>query len=152
MFRELIHMEKLDSVKLILKDGLLSQMKTEEFFSMINRIISYEDEMIKLRKEFAEDKFVDAGFEQDKFHNYDELVIEKINMEHKEDFARQFKQDKLIFPFIPFWYTPLNGFEKSYSDILRRMLKLKLPDAKTICNFLSCNNLDELTTLVRHNK
>lgn len=32
------------------------------------------------------------------------------------------------------------------------MLKLKLPEARTMCNFLSCTTLDELTTFIRHNK
>lgn len=58
----------------------------------------------------------------------------------------------MVFPFIPFWYTTLDGYDRQYSDILRRMLKLKQPEAKTICNFLSCSTLHELTTYMRHNK
>lgn len=29
---------------------------------------------------------------------------------------------------------------------------MKQPEAKTICNFLSCSSLHELTTFMRHNK
>ncbi len=63
MFRELIHMERLETAKVLLKDALLSQKKTDEFYNYIYRIIQYEDELIKLRKDFAEDKFVDGKFE-----------------------------------------------------------------------------------------
>lgn len=83
MFRELMQMEKIDSVKLLLKESLLSEKKTDEFYNFIMRVITYEDELIKLRKEFAEDKFMDAKFEQDQFHNYDEVVLDKISMENK---------------------------------------------------------------------
>ena len=44
--------------------------------------------MIKLKQEFANEKFVDGNFQQDKFQNYDELVLDKINVEKKEDFAQ----------------------------------------------------------------
>lgn len=32
------------------------------------------------------------------------------------------------------------------------MLKLQINEAKVLCNFLGCSTLDELTTLLRHNK
>jgi hypothetical protein len=58
----------------------------------------------------------------------------------------------LIFPFIPFWFTPINGYEMSHSDNLRKMLKLKPTEARTLCNYIGCNNLNEFTTFLRHNK
>lgn len=53
MFRELIHMERLETAKILLQDALVNKKKTEEFFNLINKIISYEDEMIKLRADYA---------------------------------------------------------------------------------------------------
>ncbi len=53
MFRELIHMERLETAKVLLQDALVNKKKTEEFFNLIKKIISYEDEMIKLRADFA---------------------------------------------------------------------------------------------------
>jgi len=58
----------------------------------------------------------------------------------------------LVFPFIPFWFTPINGYDRNFSDILRRMLKLSINEAKMLCNFIGCNNLNEFTTYMRHNK
>ena len=152
MFRELIHMDRLETAKILLQDGLVNKKKTQEFFDFIKTIITYEDEMVKLKQDYANEKFIDGKYEQDKFYNYDELVLEKINIDNKEDFAQQFKQEKLVFPFIPFWYTQLNGFDKSYSDVLRKMLKLKVNEAKTICNYIGCSTLNEFTTFMRHNK
>ena len=44
--------------------------------------------MIKIRQDYANEKFVDANYEQDRFHNYDEVVLNKISIQNKEDFAR----------------------------------------------------------------
>lgn len=145
-------MERLETAKVLLQDALVNKKKTEEFFNLIKKIISYEDEMIKLRADYANEQFLDSKLDQNKFINYDEVVLSKIDMANKEDFAQQFKQEKLIFPFIPFWYTSLNGMETSHSDILRKMLKLKQPEAKQLCNFLGCANLNEFTTYMRHSK
>jgi len=88
MFRELMHMDKLEAAKVILKDALLSQKKTDEVFAFLKTVISYEDEMIKLKADFAEDKFQDMGkYEHDKFVNYDEIVLDRIKVENREDFA-----------------------------------------------------------------
>jgi hypothetical protein len=32
------------------------------------------------------------------------------------------------------------------------MLKLKVNEARILCNFLGCNSLHEFTTMMRHNK
>jgi hypothetical protein len=98
-------MERLETAKVLLQDALVNKKKTQEFFDFINLAIQYEDEMIRIRQDYASEKFMDGKFEQDKFYNYDEVVLDKIKVENKEDFVRQFKQDKLIFPFIPFWYV-----------------------------------------------
>ena len=52
-----MHMDKLDAAKVILKDALLSQKKTDEVFDFIKTVISYEDEMVKIRADYADDKF-----------------------------------------------------------------------------------------------
>ena len=57
-----------------------------------------------------------------------------------------------MFPFIPFWYTSISGYEKQFSDIIRKMIKMKQNEAKVICNFLGCSTLNEFTTMMRHNK
>ena len=44
--------------------------------------------MIKLRSDFANDNFIDQGkYEHDKFVNYDEIVLDKINVDNRDDFA-----------------------------------------------------------------
>ena len=53
MFRELNQMERLETAKILLQDALVNKKKTDEFFNLINKIISYEDEMIKLRADYA---------------------------------------------------------------------------------------------------
>jgi hypothetical protein len=53
MFRELTHLERLETAKVLLQDALVNKKKTDEFFNLINKIISYEDEMIKLRADYA---------------------------------------------------------------------------------------------------
>ena len=53
MFRELNQMERLETAKILLQDALVNKKKTDEFFNLVNKIISYEDEMIKLRADYA---------------------------------------------------------------------------------------------------
>lgn len=55
---------------------MFSKKKTEEFFDFIVTIIKHEDEMVRLRKEYAEEKLL-AGKDADDqgFVNYDELVL-----------------------------------------------------------------------------
>jgi hypothetical protein len=88
MFRELIHMEKLETAKVLIKDALVNKKKSDEFFNLINKIITYEDELIKLRADFANEKFFDSKMQDDKFINYDEVVLSKIDIANKEDFAQ----------------------------------------------------------------
>jgi hypothetical protein len=46
--------------------------------------------MIRLKQDYASEKFVDAGkfSQQDRFVNYDEIVLDKISVENKADFAQ----------------------------------------------------------------
>lgn len=57
-----------------------------------------------------------------------------------------------MFPFIPFWNTLIDGYDKDFSEVLRRMLKLKPNEAKILCSHLGCSTLNEFTTLLRHTK
>ena len=88
MFRELIHMERLETAKVQIKDALVNKKKSDEFFNLINKIITYEDELIKLRADYANEKFFDSKMQDDKFINYDEVVLSKIDIANKEDFAQ----------------------------------------------------------------
>ena len=80
-------MERLETAKVLLQDALVNKKKTEEFFNLIKKIISYEDEMIKLRADYANEQFLDSKLDQNKFINYDEVVLSKIDLANKEDFA-----------------------------------------------------------------
>ncbi len=91
MFRELIHMNRLETAKILIQDALINKKKTEEFYDFINKIVLFEDETIKIREEFGSDKLLNGLPSSDRFVNYDEVAISKINMENKEDFASQFK-------------------------------------------------------------
>ena len=67
----------------------MSKKKTQEFFDKINNIIQFEDEMIRLRTDYANDKFaLEGNFEHDKFYNYDEIVLSKVNHENKDEFSK----------------------------------------------------------------
>jgi hypothetical protein len=88
MFRELIHMSRLETAKILIQDALVNKKKSDEFYNLINKIISFEDEMIKIRQDYAGESFLDGKYEDNKFVNYDEVVLSKINMENKEDFAQ----------------------------------------------------------------
>jgi len=87
MFRELIHMNRLETAKILIQDALINKKKTEEFFELINKIILFEDETIKMREELGSDKLLNGLPSSDRFVNYDEVAISKINIENKEDFA-----------------------------------------------------------------
>lgn len=88
MFRELIHMNRLETAKVLIQDALINKKKSEEFYETINKIIQFEDEMLKMREEFGTDKLHNGLPAADKFVNYDEIVLSKINIENKEDFAQ----------------------------------------------------------------
>ena len=91
MFRELIHMNRLETAKILIQDALINKKKTDEFYDFINKIIQFEDETIKLREDFGTDKVLNALPSSDRFVNYDEVALSKINIENKDDFAQQFK-------------------------------------------------------------
>ena len=39
MFRELIHMDRLETAKILIQDALINKKKTDEFYDFINKII-----------------------------------------------------------------------------------------------------------------
>jgi len=39
MFRELIHMNRLETAKILIQDALINKKKTDEFYDFINKII-----------------------------------------------------------------------------------------------------------------
>ena len=80
-------MNRLETAKILIQDALINKKKTEEFYDFINKIVLFEDETIKMREEFSSDKLLNGLPSSDRFVNYDEVAISKINMENKEDFA-----------------------------------------------------------------
>lgn len=80
-------MNRLETAKILIQDALINKKKTEEFYDFINKIVLFEDETIKMREEFSSDKLLNGLPFSDRFVNYDEVAISKINMENKEDFA-----------------------------------------------------------------
>ena len=87
MFRELIHMNCLETAKVLFQDALINKKKSDEFYDLINRIISFEDETIRMRDELGVDKILNGLTSTDKFINYDEVALSKINIDNKEDLA-----------------------------------------------------------------
>lgn len=49
MFRELIHMSRLETAKILIQDALINKKKSEEFYNIINKIIEHEDELLRVR-------------------------------------------------------------------------------------------------------
>lgn len=56
-------MERIETAKIILNDSLVNKKKSEELFDFIMKVIQFEDEMIKMRHDYATEKFVDAKYE-----------------------------------------------------------------------------------------
>ena len=46
-------MERLETAKVLISDALVNKKKSDEFFNLINKVITYEDELIKLRADYA---------------------------------------------------------------------------------------------------
>jgi hypothetical protein len=88
MFRELIHMSRLETAKVLIQDALVNKKKSDEFFNFIKKIIEFEDETLKMREEFGAEKLLNGLPSSDRFVNYDEVALNKINHENKDDLAQ----------------------------------------------------------------
>ena len=60
LFREFLHIEKLDELKGLLNDGLLNQKKSLDLFNFIKKIADFEDEILKMKVEFDNSKLLVA--------------------------------------------------------------------------------------------
>lgn len=53
--------------------------------------MDFEDEMMRVRLEFANEKVEEKGYDGDKFYNYDEIVLDKLKDNDKDEFLKIFK-------------------------------------------------------------
>ncbi|CDW85255.1 ankyrin unc44 [Stylonychia lemnae] len=152
LFREFVHIERLPDLLVLLNDALLNKKKSQDFYDFLKKIVEFEDETVKIKDEFSDQRMEQNRVETDQFYNYDEIALEKVKLQDKEQFLKQFKQEKIIFQFVPFWYVPLNDENDKLSLQLRQMLKFDIVQAKIVCSFLTCDNMDEMITYARHNR
>ena len=136
----------------LLQDALISERKAREMFEWIRKIVEFEEDMVRVRKEMQVDDMEEKKQEQDYFRNYDEIALEKMRVQDKDQMVKYFVQTKLIFSFVPFWYIPLNSESNPLSQTLRDILKLDIVQSKKLCDYLSCSSLDDIVTFQRHNK
>eukprot|EP00347_Sterkiella_histriomuscorum_P006697 403351781 len=152
LFREFTHIERLKDLEVLLLDALLNKKKAQGFYDFLKKIVEFEDETVKVKNEFQDQNIESKKIENDQFYNYDEIALEKAKIQDKEQFASQFKQEKIIFQFIPYWNVPINLDGDKLSSDLRNMLKFDILHAKVISAFLTCNTIEEMITYARHNR
>lgn len=49
LYREFLHIERTNDFKMILIDALVNKKKVEEFFDFIQRIVDFEDDIVRSR-------------------------------------------------------------------------------------------------------
>jgi hypothetical protein len=53
--------------------------------------VTFEDEMMRVRLEFNNEKIEEKRLESDKFYNYDDIALDKLKEKDKEEFKKVFK-------------------------------------------------------------
>lgn len=75
--------------------------------------------MTNVRSQFANEKIEERRIETNNFYDYEDLRLQNLKEEDKEEFKRVFKHSKIVYLFIPFWYMSITKENNVFSNKLR---------------------------------
>ena len=98
IYREFKHIERAEDLLVLLNDALMNKNKAQVVYNFIEKIANYEDEILRVRGEFGTMNFeAERALEGDRFYNYDEVILKKVNEDDKDQFLKLLQYNKVIF-------------------------------------------------------